>query len=57
MLTSTFTILVQATDSSDTETTSKYTYNTSNKTPTLDDYLTGQYTDPECRQGDVPHFA
>ena len=47
MLMSTFTLLVQATDTSETETTSKYTYNTSNKTPTLDDYQTGKYTDPE----------
>ena len=45
MLTSAFTILVQAEDSSETAT--KYTYKTTNKTPTLDDYLTGKYTDPE----------
>lgn len=45
MLMSTFTILVQAEDSGEVET--KYTYNTSNKKPTLEDYLTGKYVDPE----------
>ena len=47
MLISTFTILVQAVDESGSDVTSKYTYKTSNKTPTLANYLTGEYVDPE----------
>ncbi len=47
MLMSTFTILVQAEDSSETATTSKYTYKTTNQKPTLVDYQTGEYVDPE----------
>ena len=51
MLMSTFTLLVQAKDSEETtSSTSKYTYKTSNKTPTLDDYQTGQYTDPVTKE-------
>lgn len=47
MLMSTFTILVQAEDSSENATTSKYTYKTTNKQPTLKSYQTGEYVDPE----------
>ena len=46
MLMSTFTILVQAEDSSEPATTSKYTYKTTNQTPTLKSYQTGEYEDP-----------
>ena len=47
MLISTFTILVQAIEESETDNTSKYTYKTTNKAPTLKNYLTGEYVDPE----------
>jgi hypothetical protein len=48
MLMSTFTFLVNA-KGSDESTTSKYTYNTSNSTPTMD-YEKGEWVDPETKE-------